>query len=116
VKRDLTVGELVRRTQRHGTGFRVWRTGGEHDGELVWNSQEWQDSRFEPAEPLTLRAGEGFRFQCDYVNGGQTDLRYGVTAQDELCSLNAVYWADDEDGAASEGCMLFAVDGDGIAR
>jgi hypothetical protein len=116
VQRDLTIAELVRRTERHGTSFRVWRMGGEHDGELLWSSLEWQDNRFEPAEPLELGAGEGFRFQCDYVNAGATALRYGVTAQDETCSLNAVYWTDDPNDAPSEGCMLFAVDQDGIAR
>ena len=116
VQHDLSIAELVRRTQRHGTSFRVWRMGGEHDGELLWNSLEWQDNRFEPAEPLELRAGEGFRFQCDFVNAGQTDLRYGVTAQDETCGLNAVYWTDDANDAPTEGCMLFAVDADGIAR
>lgn len=115
VQHDITVAELVRRTHRRGTSFRVWRVGGARHGELLWSSLEWQDSRFEPVEPLELRAGEGFRFQCDYVNEGRTELRYGVTAQDETCGLNAIYWADAEQDAV-EGCMLFTLDDDGIAR
>jgi hypothetical protein len=117
VDQELFVGELVRRTQARGTDFTVWRTGGERDGELIWRSPDPDDSRVELAEPLHLLPGEGFRFECDYQNTTDLELRYGVNATDEMCTLNAIYWGtEDQIEPTRQGCLLFAVDADGVAR
>jgi hypothetical protein len=114
---ELLVGELVRRTQSRGTAFTVWRMGGEHDGELLWRSSGPGEARFELPAPLHLQPGEGFRFQCDYQNRTDLELRFGVNATDEMCTLNAIYWLPEEhaDGRP-QGCLLLAVDSDGVAR
>jgi hypothetical protein len=117
VDQELLVGELVRRTQARGTSFTVWRSGGERDGELIWHSPDPNDTRLELAEPIYLMPGEGFQFECDYENTTSLELRFGVNAADEMCTLNAVYWPVGEpDDAAAQGCLLFEVDPDGIAR
>jgi len=115
---ELMVSDLVRRTQRYGTDFKVWIAGGERDGTLVWESQDRRESRKTLAAPLHLLAGEGFRFQCDYDNPTDRELRYGVSAADETCTLDAIYWSPEDEGDAtgSQDCLLFNVDGDGIAR
>jgi hypothetical protein len=117
VHEDMTVSDLVRRTQHYGTSFKVWLVGGEHDGQLVWDSVDRRDSRTTFATPLHLAAGEGFRFQCDYQNPTNHELRYGVSAADETCSLAATFVStDDGDSGVSEDCLLFNVDRDGVAR
>lgn len=117
VHQELFVTDLVRRTQRYGTTFKVWRVGGEHDGELLWDSPARQESRVGMAEPLHLMPGEGLRFQCDYRNATARELRYGVSADDETCSLDAVFWLNDETSdALNEDCLLFKIDSDGVAR
>lgn len=117
VGQDIVIGELVRRTQRRGTGFTVWIAGGERDGELLWRSNTVADPRVTLDEPLHLAAGEGLRFQCDYVNATGLELRFGVNAADEMCTLGAVYWPGDaNDERTPEGCLLLNVDADGVAR
>ena len=117
VSQDVFVNELVRRTQQRGTAFTVWFAGGERDGQLLWHSAGPNDTRLAIAEPIDLAPGEGFRFQCDYVNPTDLELRFGVNASDEMCTLNATYWlADEREGAAPEGCLLLEVGADGVAR
>lgn len=117
VSQPLMVGELVRRTRHWGTDFRVWIAGGERDGELVWHSGDYRDNQLELSEPIALMPGEGFRFQCSYVNDSAEDLRAGTTATDELCSLQATFWtADPEELARPQSCLLLDVDPDGVAR
>lgn len=117
VSQELRIGELVRRTQARGTRFTVWRAGGERDGELLWESADPNDNRLELDAPLDLRPGDGFRFQCDYENTTDLELRFGVNASDEMCTLNAIYWLPDESQPEpSVGCLLFEVDPDGVAR
>jgi hypothetical protein len=116
VDSDVHVSDLVRRTQRYGTTFAVWRLGGERDGELIWQSESRADSEHLLTEdPLRLSAGEGFRFQCDYDNTTDRELRYGVAATDETCALDATFWSETELDT-EQGCMLFGVGEDGIAR
>ncbi len=117
VDQELSVGELVRRTQARGTAFTVWRSGGERDGELVWHSPDPNDTRLELNEPIHLMPGEGFQFECDYENSTDLELRFGVNATDEMCTLNAIYWpSGDAVEPAPQGCLLFEVGPDGIAR
>jgi hypothetical protein len=117
VKQELFVSDLVRRTQLYGTAFKVWSVGGERDGELLWESKSRQQSRVEMASPLHLQPGDGFRFQCDYDNPTARELRFGVSADDETCTLDATFWLTDESqDPLAEDCLLFNVDSDGIAR
>ena len=122
VGQPMFVQQLVRRTQAHGRGFRVWIAGGERDGELVWQSSSPSDARITLTRPLQLAPGEGLRFQCDFVNDTDLELRYGVNASDEQCALSALYvlpsdaLPSDTEASEPEGCLLVDVDPDGVAR
>jgi hypothetical protein len=117
VSQDVLVGELVRRTQQRGTTFTVWFAGGERDGQLVWRSRSPDEARVAMPNPIQLHPGEGFRFQCDYVNPTDLELRFGVHASDEMCALNATYWlADEQQPSEAQGCLLLEVGPDGVAR
>jgi hypothetical protein len=117
VREEMLVTELVRRTQRYGTSFRVWFAGGARDGELAWDSQDRSDARLEFPGALHLMPGEGFRFECSYHNTSARELRFGVSSSDETCMLQAKYWVPgDGDSEDAEGCLLFDVDPDGVAR
>jgi hypothetical protein len=121
VRQEMVVSDLARRTQRYGTGFKVWLVGGERDGALLWESADRRESRIALQTPLQLLPGEGFRFQCDYDNPTDRELRYGVSAADETCNLDATFYvtAAESDAslpADSEDCLLFSVDDDGVAR
>lgn len=117
VKQELFVNDLVRRTQLYGTTFKVWRAGGDHDGELLWQSDSRTQNRLDMTQPLHLQPGDGFRFQCDYENPSDRELRYGVSADDETCTLEVLYWlTDEEQDPLAEDCLLFSVDSDGVAR
>jgi hypothetical protein len=117
VKQELFVSDLVRRTQLYGTTFKVWRAGGEHEGELIWESGDRKQTRVGMPTPLHLMPGDGFRFQCDYQNPTDRELRYGVSAADETCTLDAMFWlTDDNQEPLAEDCLLLHVDTDGVAR
>ncbi len=117
VRQEMLVSSLSRRTQHFSTGFKVWRVGGERAPELLWQSDERGDSRYELLDkPIRLLAGEGFRFQCDFRNTTDRELRYGVSAGDETCMLNATFWPADATSTGNEGCLLFSVGADGVAR
>lgn len=114
---EVWIGDLVRRTQQRGTSFRVWVSGGERDGELIWHSDGPHQPRVELAQPLRLEPGAGLRFECDYLNTSDRELRFGVNASDETCALEALYWpVDDQVEAAPQDCLLFEVGPDGVAR
>jgi hypothetical protein len=114
---DVIVSHLARRTQRYGTRFRVWRAGGDNDGELLWDSQESRAAAKDLLDaPLQLAAGEALRFQCDYRNTSDRELRYGVSAADETCALEATFSGASATPAQDQTCLLFSVDVDGIAR
>jgi hypothetical protein len=117
VTQEMWVGELVRRTQSRGTGFAVWIAGGDRDGQLLWYSPKPGVTRVALSQPLQLQPGEGFRFECDYLNTTDLELRYGVNATDEMCTLNATYWlADEQIASETQGCLLLEVGPDGVAR
>jgi hypothetical protein len=110
VKDDLLVWHLTRHTHRYGTRFRVWWVGGEHDGELLWTSDDWEtdiDYRFDP--PVTLAAGTGFRWECAYDNPTDDALVFGPRATDEMCILFGAFAAvGDDSDVGPQSCYLFA--------
>ncbi|MDH5675679.1 MAG: hypothetical protein OEZ06_26380 [Myxococcales bacterium] len=122
VKQEVLVSELARRTGRWGTGFAVWQVGGDRDGELLWHSAGPHNAALSLEEPLRFQAGEGFRFQCDYNNTTDLELRFGIGDHDESCTLEATYWVEGQgvgpaqDGSSPEGCLVLDVDPDGVAR
>jgi len=115
---DVTVSSLVRHTHRWGTDYSVWFLGGERDGAHVWTSKDFQeDVNFEFDAPFVMKAGEGFRFQCDFENTETEALRFGLNATDEMCILFGQFWeAEEGQQVGSQGCSMTVLGDDGIAR
>jgi hypothetical protein len=42
--------------------------------------------------PVTIPANGGFRFTCNYDNKGNTDVKFGESANDEMCFFWAYYY------------------------
>lgn len=110
VKDDLVLWSLARHTHRYGTRFRVWWVGGEHDGELLWTSDDWEADITHPIDPpVILVAGTGFRWECAYDNPTDRELSFGTRATDEMCILFGAFAAVRNDAEVGpQSCYLFA--------
>jgi hypothetical protein len=101
---EITIGRLTRHTHRWGTDFRVWFAGGEHDGELVFHSEHYEDTEHDFDTPIVMSPGTGFRFECAYENTESYPLTFGLKASDEMCILFGTWWSEGN-SAASQGCF-----------
>lgn len=103
---DIMVYGLTRHTHRWGTDFKAWFVGGERDGELALESDHYENVNFPFDEPLLMKTGTGFRFQCDYENTEQHALTFGEKATDEMCILfGGWYTVNEGDIANRQGCI-----------
>jgi len=113
---DTRVGMLVRHTHQWGRDFSAWFAGGARDDEHIWTTPDYETETDHPFEqPAQLKAGEGFRFECQYENTENHRLRFGVNATDEMCILFGYYW--DAGGAyepQKEDCQIAYTAEDGI--
>lgn len=118
LERDMVVHGLTRHTHRWGTDFKTWFAGGPKDGEHIWTSTNFESDvyhKFE--EPLVVRAGEGFGFECTFHNTQSHALRFGTAATDEMCILAMPVW--DPDGAfepPDQNCDIVWTDENGVGR
>jgi hypothetical protein len=117
-KQDVMVGQIIRHTHRWGTDFSVWYEGGERHGEHVWTSTDWQhDTNYVYSEPLLMRQGEGYRFECEYQNTEDRALRFGTNATDEMCILFGMVWnVGSERDLPPQECNITWVDSSGVGH
>ena len=115
---DLMVGGFTRHTHENGRDFTVWFAGGERDGEEIWTSHDWElDTEFLFEEPTMLRAGEGFRYRCNYENTTSRRIRFGTSFKDEMCMLYGPAWAPvGREVLDLPDCNIVWIDGDGIGH
>jgi hypothetical protein len=83
-------------THQWGTNVKVSLADGK-DGpdKVLYDVPGWQWS--EPATvkldpPEVIPANGGFRFECDYDNKGNTDVKFGESANQEMCFFWAYYY------------------------
>lgn len=93
--REVTVFGLTRHTHKWGRDFDVWYVGGPNDGEHIFKSADYEDINHTFAEPVVIKAGEGFRFRCAYDNTEDYTLEFGLKATDEMCILFGSWFAPD---------------------
>ncbi len=104
---DLYVHKLTRHTHQWGTDFNVWRAGGERDGELVFSSPDYETVDFPMREPMLIRAGEGLRFECAFLNTESYTLKFGLKASDEMCILFGNWYpANDDESVPDQSCFV----------
>jgi hypothetical protein len=108
VNRDLMLYKLVRHTHRWGTDFKVWYAGGPNDGDLIFETPNYEDTQHVFDQPISVQAGEGFRFECNYTNTETYPLVFGLEASDEMCILFGTYWTpDDPQNTSDLDCFRF---------
>lgn len=76
---------MISHMHKRGVQFDVYLVGGDRDGELVYESYDYQHAPtkfFEPA--LVLEEGEGLRTKVRYYNNSNRDIVFGVTSEDEM--------------------------------
>ncbi len=110
VDTDVMVHKLTRHTHKWGTDFPVSFEGGERNQELIYTSPNYEQPDHIFEEPVLVKAGEGFRFQCNYDNtDGTHDLAFGEKTTDEMCILFAtIYSPTEREVSGNQGCLLFA--------
>jgi hypothetical protein len=93
LERDLMVGGLSRHTHQWGGDFHAWFAGGSRDGEHIFTSKDYEsDTYHDFDEPVLVKAGEGFSFECSFHNDQARPLRFGTAASDEMCILSGPVW------------------------
>ena len=102
---DVMVTKLTRHTHQWGTDFPVEYLGGAHDGDEIFSSPNYEEPDFTFDEPILVKAGEGFRWTCNYDNDSGHDLSFGPNATDEMCILfSTIYSPTERELPGSEGC------------
>jgi hypothetical protein len=101
---DAMVFKLTRHTHQWGTDFPVYYVGGDRDGELIYTSPNYEDPDYFFEEPILVKAGEGFRWTCNYHNTTDRTLTFGVKATDEMCILFGQIFHPTNRTMADQGC------------
>lgn len=103
---DVTVFALTRHTHRWGTDFSAWFVGGDRDGDLAFTSDHYEKVSFPFESPITMKAGTGFRWECNYDNTEEHALVFGEKATDEMCILFGAWYTPEADAPVTrQGCI-----------
>ena len=114
---DVVVGSVIRHTHQWGKDFSAWFSGGDHDGEFIWTSKDYEaDTEHKFESPVLVPKDAGFRFECNYDNTTERDLKFGLKATDEMCILFSLYWEPSDAPVAPQFCVMRSIDADGVAR
>jgi hypothetical protein len=105
---DVMVTKLTRHTHQWGTEFPVEFVGGERDGDDIYTSPNYEDPDYSFDEPVLVKAGEGFRWTCNYVNDSGHHLGFGEEAKDEMCILfPTIYSPVAREVPGEENCLRY---------
>ena len=88
------------------------------DAEPFWTKQRLRARRnFGYTPPRLFKAGEGFRFECNYDNTESTGCDAARRRADEMCILFGLAWdAGDQREIPSQSCNLTWADERGVAQ
>lgn len=108
---------LMRHTHQWGKDYAVWYAGGPRDGQEIFRTPDYDhDILHVFSEPIAVKAGDGFRFECSFDNTEDRPLRFGVNATDEMCFLFGIWWGAEDTTPPPQDCVMTAIGTDGIAR
>ena len=63
----------------------------------IYENVRWREPPLRWLDPpLRLERGDRLRVRCEWQNRSDTTLRYGKSANDEMCNLNGYFFRDDE--------------------
>jgi hypothetical protein len=95
--RDVDVIFLSSHTHRLGKDVTIYRWDGQQTGDLVFRNTDWLSPALTAFDrmPLHVPKGTGFEFRCHYYNDQDHPVHYGLTAQDEMCTMVVVFTPGD---------------------
>src|SRR5690606_26005848 len=66
-------------------------------GDVMYSNTDWHAPPLQDftAAPIHVAKGQGFEFECHYNNPGAADVKWGFTADDEMCQIALVYTPGD---------------------
>jgi hypothetical protein len=83
-------------SHEHTLEFRIERAGGEHDGELLYWTNDWEHPpllTFDP--PMTFERGEQVRLITTYDNWTDHQINFGFLSSDEMQFMFYTYFTGD---------------------
>jgi hypothetical protein len=83
-------------SHEHTVEFRIEGVGGEHDGELLYWTNDWEHPPlfyFDP--PLTFEAGDQVRLVTTYDNWTDETIEFGPLSSDEMQFMFYIYYTGD---------------------
>jgi hypothetical protein len=88
-----TVILLTSHNHERGERFVIKIKGGARDGEVVYESTDWEHPAIKAFSPgLRLQAGEGLTSEITYYNPTDRTVRFGLTSQDEMGIIFGYYY------------------------
>lgn len=100
---EATFFAITGHEHRFGTGVKVWTATDESDpGALVYGPEPflWDEPETVEGE-FTVPAGGGFKFECTWNNTSDGTVRFGESANQEMCFFWAYYYP----GTGSKVCF-----------
>ncbi len=87
------VFQLWSHAHEHMTEFRVYISGGESDGELVYFTNDWEHPPILHIDPpLVMESGTGFTLEATYDNDEDRNIGFGLLSTDEMMMLFGAYY------------------------
>ncbi|MCC6996331.1 MAG: hypothetical protein IT370_17100 [Deltaproteobacteria bacterium] len=88
-----TLLALTAHTHKYGIDFRVERAEKDMPGTEIYATQDWDNPPFLQFTPeLKLGPTEGLRWSCKYRNTTSRTIRFGESADQEMCFLWGFYY------------------------
>jgi hypothetical protein len=85
VEKETVIPTLISHYHKRGEKFEVYIKGGPRNGELIYESEDYEDPLVKNYSPaLVLKAGEGLTTKVTYNNNTNRTIRFGVTSEDEM--------------------------------
>jgi hypothetical protein len=89
----INVFQLWSHAHEHMTEFKVFISGGDRDGELIYISTDWEHPPILQLDPpVKLQAGQGLTLQTTYDNWEDHELNFGLKSSDEMMILFGAYY------------------------
>ncbi len=88
------VAGMVSHMHQHGVYFSAHRAMNDQLTEMLYESRDWAEPTpraWAPGSMLKMSDGESIEYRCRFQNPGDTAIRVGESASDEMCMLIGFY-------------------------
>jgi hypothetical protein len=93
VQQTTTIFTLTSHTHALGTRFQIKVVGGPRDGELVYESTDWEHpAMLSLAQPIVLQPGQGLKSVITWKNTTSNTVRFGLQSTDEMGIIFGYYY------------------------